>query len=109
MSSLVPSFLRIDTQGRVIRLDTFSKVCPPSLRQRLTTFSSIDDRAWGPPFAERLERIGEMSTQNPCGLSQALVMALLTEWTFDGYFCWLRGLRTQYKHRRDFFIDCLAQ
>ena len=62
-----------------------------------------------PLFAERLERFGEMSTQNPCGLSQALVMALLTQWTLDGYFRWLRGLRTQYKHRRDFFVDCLAQ
>jgi aromatic amino acid aminotransferase I len=60
-------------------------------------------------FAERLERIGETSTQNPCGLGQTLVMALLTQWTFDGYFRWLRGLRTQYKHRRDFLVDCLAE
>jgi aromatic amino acid aminotransferase I len=50
-----------------------------------------------------------MSTQNPCGLSQALVMALLTQWTFDGYIRWLRGLRMQYKLRRDFFVDCLAE
>ena len=77
----------------------------------------MDDRAWvrlgwftcSLLFEEQLERIGEMSTQNPCGLSLALVMALPTQWTFDGYFRWLRGLRTQYKHRRDFFIDCLAQ
>jgi aromatic amino acid aminotransferase I len=60
-------------------------------------------------FAERLERIGETSTQNPCGLGQTLVMALLAQWTFDGYIRWLRGLRTQYKHRRDFFVDCLAE
>ena len=33
VNSLVPSFLGIDTQGRVIRIDTFSKVCPTSLRQ----------------------------------------------------------------------------
>jgi len=33
IDSLVPSYLRIDTQGRVIRIDTFSKVCPSSLRQ----------------------------------------------------------------------------
>ena len=31
IDSLVPSFLRIDTQGRVIRLDTFSKVRRSSL------------------------------------------------------------------------------
>ena len=28
IDSLVPSFLRVDTQGRVIRMDTFSKVRP---------------------------------------------------------------------------------
>jgi aromatic amino acid aminotransferase I / 2-aminoadipate transaminase len=61
-----------------------------------------------PLFADRLERIGETSTQNPCGLGQAFFMALISQWTFDGYVRWLRGLRTQYKHRRDFFIDCLA-
>ena len=31
IDSLVPSFLRIDTQGRVIRMDTFSKVRPSSV------------------------------------------------------------------------------
>jgi len=53
--------------------------------------------------------LGRMSTQNPCRLSQALVMALLTQWTFNEYIRWLRGLRTQYKLRRDFFVDCLAE
>jgi aromatic amino acid aminotransferase I len=62
-----------------------------------------------PLFVERLERIGETSSLAPCGLGQALLMALLSQWTFDGYIRWLRGLRTQYKFRRDFFIDCLAE
>lgn len=76
MNSLVPSFLRIYTQERVIRLDTFSKTIAPGVRLGWFTCS--------PLFAERLERIGEMSTHNPCGLSQALVMALPTQWTFAG-------------------------
>ncbi|KAI9453469.1 PLP-dependent transferase [Lactarius psammicola] len=101
IDSLVPSFLRVDTQGRVIRIDTFSKTIAPGVRLGWFTCS--------PLFAERLERIGETSTQNPCGLGQALVMALLTQWTFDGYIRWLRGLRTQYRHRRDFLVDCLAE
>ena len=33
IDNLVPSFLKIDTQGRVIRMDTFSKVSPARLRQ----------------------------------------------------------------------------
>jgi len=36
-------------------------------------------------------------------------MALLTQWTFDGYIRWLRGLCTQYKHHRDLFVDCFAE
>lgn len=101
IDSLVPSYLRVDTQGRVIRIDTFSKTIAPGARLGWFTCS--------PLFAERLERIGETSTQSPCGLGQVLVMALLTQWTFDGYIRWLRGLRTQYQHRRDFFVDCLAE
>ena len=62
-----------------------------------------------PLFAERLERIGETSTQAPCGLGQALAVALLSQWSFDGYVRWLRGLREQYKFRRDFFVDRLAE
>ncbi|KAF8494205.1 PLP-dependent transferase [Russula emetica] len=67
------TFLRIDTQGRVIRMDTFSK------EMLLGWFTC------SPLFAERLERMGEISTQAPCGLGQALVLALLSQWTFDGY------------------------
>ncbi|KAI0247958.1 PLP-dependent transferase [Lactifluus subvellereus] len=99
--SLVPTYLKIDTQGRVIRMDTFSKTIAPGLRLGWVTCS--------PLFAERLERIGESSTQAPCGLGQALVIGLIAQWTFEGYVRWLRGLRSQYRHRRDFLIDCLAE
>ncbi|KAI0278621.1 pyridoxal phosphate-dependent transferase [Russula aff. rugulosa BPL654] len=99
--SLVPTFLRVDTQGRVIRMDTFSKTIAPGIRLGWFTCS--------PLFAERLERIGEVSTHAPCGLGQVLVAALLSQWTFDSHLRWLRGLREQYKLRRDFFVDCLAE
>jgi len=100
VASLIPTYLRVDTEGRVIRMDTFSKTMAPGMRLGWFTCS--------PLFAERLERIGETSTQSPCGLGQALAVALLSQWTFDGYVRWLRGLRTQYRLRRDLFIDCLA-
>ena len=49
IDSLVPTFLSIDTQGRVIRLDTFSKVRPSSVRQpgRHPLLPPIDNRARG--------------------------------------------------------------
>ncbi|KAG1874474.1 pyridoxal phosphate-dependent transferase [Suillus subalutaceus] len=90
-----------DYQGRVIRLDTFSKTIAPG--SRLGWFTC------NPAFAERLERQGETSTQAPCGFGQAVVTKILMHWTYDGYIRWLRGLRTEYQQRRDFFIDCLAE
>jgi DNA-binding transcriptional MocR family regulator len=36
-------------------------------------------------------------------------VAPISQWTFDGYVRWLRGLREQYKFRRDFLVDRLAE
>ncbi|CCL98270.1 uncharacterized protein FIBRA_00264 [Fibroporia radiculosa] len=97
LASLSPSYLKFDYQGRVIRLDTFSKYIAPGSRLGWHTCS--------PLFAERLERQGETSTQTPCGFGQSLVTQLLTTWKYDGYIRWLHGIAVQYKNRRDFFID----
>lgn len=101
ISTLTPSFLNFDYEGRVIRLDTFSKTIAPG--SRLGWFTC------NPFFAERLERQGETTTQAPCGFGQAVITKILTHWTYDGYIRWLRGLRTEYQQRRNFFVDCLAE
>jgi len=101
VSTLTPSFLNFDYQGRVIRLDTFSKTIAPGSRLGFFTCN--------PLFAERLERQGETSAQAPCGFGQSVITKILTHWTYDGYIRWLRGLQTEYQQRRNFFIDCLAE
>lgn len=101
LSQLVPSYLRFDYEGRVIRLDTFSKTIAPGCRLGWFTCN--------PVFAEKLERQAETSTQAPCGFGQALITTVLLNWQSAGYIRWLKGLKVQYKHRRDFFIDCLAE
>jgi len=100
VASLAPSFLKFDYQGRVIRLDTFSKTIAPGCRLGWFTCN--------PMFAERLERQGETTTQAPCGFGQSMVTAILLNWKYDGYIRWLRGLGVQYTQRRDFLVDCLA-
>lgn len=100
LRNLVPSYLRIDWQGRVIRLDSFSKTIAPGVRLGWFTCN--------PTFAEMLLRQGQTSTQAPCGLSQALVTQLLITWKPDGYIRWLRGLGQQYTDRRDYLIDLLC-
>lgn len=100
IASLQPTYLNVDYQGRVIRLDTFSKTIAPGSRLGWFTCS--------PLFAERLERQGETTTQAPCGLGQSLITQLLTTWGYDNYVRWLHGLTVEYTHRRDFFLDALV-
>ncbi|KAF7301640.1 Aminotran-1-2 domain-containing protein [Mycena indigotica] len=100
IASLEPSYLKIDYQGRVIRLDTFSKTMAPGCRLGWYTCNAM--------FAERLERAAETSTQAPCGFSQSLVASTLIQWGEAGYMRWLKGLRVQYTLRRDFLVDCFA-
>ncbi|BGP56694.1 hypothetical protein JCM8202v2_004324 [Rhodotorula sphaerocarpa] len=100
LASLVPSYLHLDDQGRVVRIDTFSKTICPGSRLGWTTCN--------PVFAERLERANESSTQAASGMSQALVGALLAEqWGYDGYLRWLKGIKAEYRNRRDLLVDNL--
>ena len=60
---------RSDTEGRVIRLDTFSKTVAPGCRLGWITAQ--------PALMERFQYIAETSTQQPSGFVQALVAELL--------------------------------
>ncbi|KAF9784179.1 hypothetical protein IL306_008132 [Fusarium sp. DS 682] len=113
IDSLVPSYLSIDVDGRVIRLDTFSKTVAPGSRLGYVTAQ--------PAIIERLTRIAETSTGQPSGFVQALIaQAILgshssaldnflslpasekpsfTGWQLDGWVRWLEGLRGEYERR----------
>ncbi|KAK7049551.1 hypothetical protein VNI00_005582 [Paramarasmius palmivorus] len=101
IARLAPSYLQFDYQGRVLRLDTFSKTIAPG--SRLGWFTC------NPVFAERIERAAETSTQAPCGFGQVFVTSTLLKWKYQGYIRWLKALRVQYRERRDYFIDCLDE
>ncbi|KAF4445562.1 hypothetical protein F53441_10694 [Fusarium austroafricanum] len=113
IDSLAPSYLSIDVDGRVIRLDTFSKTVAPGSRLGYVTAQ--------PAIIERLTRIAETSTGQPSGFVQALIaQAILgphwhaletfsslptsekpsfTGWQLDGWVRWLEGLRGEYQRR----------
>ncbi|GAA5913791.1 hypothetical protein JCM6882_007700 [Rhodosporidiobolus microsporus] len=100
LKSLVPSYLALDYEGRVVRIDTFSKTICPGSRLGWTTCN--------PLFAERLERANESSTQSASGFAQALVGKLLAEeWGLAGYLRWLKGIKAEYTARRDALVDRL--
>jgi aromatic amino acid aminotransferase I len=95
---LLPSFLSMDVDGRVLRLESFSKVVSPGSRIGWVV---------GPEqIVERFTRHFETSTQNPSGISQLVLFKLLDEmWGHAGYLDWLVHLRMEYTHRRDTIIQ----
>ncbi|KAM6508836.1 hypothetical protein FSOLCH5_011838 [Fusarium solani] len=97
LKSLTPSFLSMDTQGRVVRLESFSKTLFPGLRLGYFVANSV--------FTERLLRVTEVETQDPAGLSQAFTIALFKHWGIDGYLSWLQNLQYQYETRRNWLLS----
>lgn len=98
IKALVPSLLSMDVDGRVMRLDSFSKVIAPGLRIGWITASE--------QIVERFIRHSEVSVQNPAGPSQLILFKLLEEaWGHAGYLDWLINLRLEYTKRRDNICD----
>ncbi|KAI9818260.1 MAG: hypothetical protein M1832_004476 [Thelocarpon impressellum] len=108
LDSLEPSYLSIDTDGRVVRLDTFSKTFAPGCRVGWITAQ--------PAVVERVLRITEVSTQQPSGFAQSMIAEILmgpatgddtgrggdrdgSGWGVAGYVRWLAGLRGEYERR----------
>ncbi|KAK3944193.1 aromatic amino acid aminotransferase [Diplogelasinospora grovesii] len=123
LDSMVPSFLSMDVDGRVVRLDTFSKTIAPGCRLGWITAQ--------PGLIERYVRISETSTQQPSGFVQSMVAELVMGgpdtsstssrsslfsssstststrdkkktpegWKMDGWVRWLEGLRGMYERR----------
>lgn len=95
--TLVPSYLRLDTDGRVVRMDSFSKIIVPGARTGWVTASE--------QVIERMIRAHEVSTQNPSGFSQIALFKLLHDnWGHLGFVKWLTHLRGEYTKRRDVLL-----
>ncbi|KAJ7504474.1 PLP-dependent transferase [Mycena galericulata] len=99
LDGLVPSFLHFDYQGRVLRLDTFSKSIGPGGRLGYYTGA--------PLLLEKLGALHQSFISFPSGLSQAIYGELLHRYQTEGFTRWLRGITAQYELRRDWTIDAL--
>ncbi|KAF7712192.1 Uncharacterized protein PECH_003975 [Penicillium ucsense] len=98
VKTLVPSYLRLDTDGRVLRMDSFSKIVAPGARMGWVTAST--------QVIERMIRAHEVSVQNPSGFSQIAVFKLLNDsWGHMGFVRWLAHLRGEYAKRRDTLLE----
>lgn len=100
--SLTPSYLTIDTSGRVIRLDTFSKLFAPGLRLGFITCN---------PFLRTKILLHTMlSTRQPSGVSQLLLNNVINQWGgVDGWLKWSAKVAKHYTYRRDAFLETLYE
>lgn len=98
-ASFIPSFLSMDVDGRVLRVDSFSKTVAPGMRLGTVTCS--------PLFHRYIIQLTDNSTQQPAGFSQLLITEMLGEggWTLSGYAKWVKCLAQDYEMRRNFFLD----
>ncbi|EJD53205.1 L-tyrosine:2-oxoglutarate aminotransferase [Auricularia subglabra TFB-10046 SS5] len=102
LKSLSPTFASMDVDGRVIRIDTFSKTLVPGIRMGWITCNAM--------FAEKLLHLTDSTTQGTNGFSQAVVCELLTEkrgWGIQGFLTWTESLRNEYQRRRNHFMQLL--
>ncbi|KAF2754660.1 aromatic amino acid aminotransferas-like protein [Pseudovirgaria hyperparasitica] len=115
LDSLVPSYLSLDYEGRVVRLDTFSKTVAPGCRLGWITAQ--------PRVIERITRITETTTAQPSGFVQAMIAEMVmgpyksgdgsggnkdgSGWEMTGWVRWLEGLRGNYERRMNILCDRL--
>jgi aromatic amino acid aminotransferase I len=94
---LQTSYLSLDVSGRVIRLDSTSKIIAPGLRCGWITAS--------PQIIAKFIARTELSTVSPSGVSQVVMYKLLDEtWGHDGFIQWLMHLSVRYRQRRDILV-----
>lgn len=94
VSSLIPAYVSLDVDGRVMRMDSFSKVLVPGSRLGWIVASE--------QIVERYQRHAEVASQGPSGFSQVILWKLLDDtWGHEGYLQWLMNLRLEYTKKRD--------
>ncbi len=97
LRGLIPTLLSMDVDGRVLRMDSFSKVIVPGSRAGWITASE--------QVVERYIRHAEVASQGPSGISQILLYKLVDEsWGHEGYLRWIMRLRLEYTRRRNVLL-----
>ena len=85
------TYLSMDSDNRVIRLDTFSKFLAPGVRLGWTTCH--------PDMLEKICFSLHASTIGPCSFTQVMIAEVLATWGPDGLVQHLKKMQVDYKKR----------
>ncbi|KAK6461840.1 aromatic amino acid aminotransferase II [Scheffersomyces coipomensis] len=98
---LVPSYLEIDTKGRVIRIETFSKLFAPGLRLGFIVAHKEVIKA--------VSNYSAIVTRTSSGTSQLIVNNVIQQkfGGVDGWLQWILKMRITYAHRRDVLLNSI--
>eukprot|EP00035_Acanthoeca_spectabilis_P039389 m.61726 g.61726 ORF g.61726 m.61726 type:complete len:507 (+) comp9576_c0_seq1:1383-2903(+) len=88
-----PSFLSMDIQGRVVRLDSFSKTIAPGIRVGWLTARA--------EVVQKATQCSEVLSWTLSGVSQTVLLTLLQGWGPEGFDAHLRRIQHLYRTRRD--------
>ncbi|KAM3511260.1 hypothetical protein MY11210_005129 [Beauveria gryllotalpidicola] len=95
--SLPTSYLSLDKSGRVMRVESTSKILAPGLRCGWLTASQ--------QIIDLFKDFVEVGPSSPSGPSQVMLYKLLVEnWGQEGFINWLEYLSREYRMRRDAMI-----
>lgn len=87
------SFLSMDTEGRVLRFDSFSKIMSSGLRVGFVT---------GPRrLLRQMELHMQTSSMHTSSLSQVILYKLLSHWGKNGLISHFMHVKDFYKRKRD--------
>ncbi len=97
-SELHETFASLDVDGRVIRLDSLSKIIAPGMRLGWFTCNAL--------FQHHLEALADSSVQQPHGMGQLYLAELLSPaprgWGFEGYIQWCKQVALEYQRKKGF-------
>ncbi|XP_012279610.1 kynurenine/alpha-aminoadipate aminotransferase, mitochondrial [Orussus abietinus] len=95
------SFLSIDTDGRVLRLDSFSKIMSAGLRLGVVTANK--------DIVRKLILSVESNIMHASSLSQVLVQKVLQSWGMEGFQKHQKSVQSFYRAKRDAMLDALKK
>lgn len=100
---LTPSYLTIDTTGRVIRVETFSKLFAPGLRLGFVVAHK--------KVIDAISNYANIVTRSSSGTSQTIVNNVIEQkfGGVDGWLNWVLKLREAYSHRRNVLLHSLYE